>query len=148
GDGGDGTRRQHHLANGVVARIGDVQRIGPVVGETARSVEARRGAGRVRRPVDAGGTRDGGDRTGGGDQLAHGAVARVADVHVASRVGDETLYEVEARSCAGAVGAARHARKSRDRCHRAGGEDDLADGEVVDVGEIEIARSVDGKGHR
>src|SRR5439155_497451 len=78
------------------------------------------------------------------DDLADGAVDQVGNVEIAGPVAGDAVRDVERRCGAGPVGGAGHPGGAGDRGDGPGGDHDLPDGIVEDVGDVEVAGPVAG----
>src|SRR5262249_21278328 len=145
---GDRAGGDDDLPDGAVLRVGDVEVAGAVGGDGVRVVErgGREGDVRAARPDRRARQRgDGGGRDG---DLADGCVGGGGDVQVCRPVGGDARRRVETGGGARSVGAAGLARRACQRGHGAGGDDDLADGVVDAVGDVQVARAVGGDADR
>ncbi len=134
------------LADGVVEHISDIDIARAVGGDAARGIKARRGPGRV---GVAGQARSPCERAhyARGRDLADGVVAFIGHIDVARAVAGDTARGIKARRRPGAVGTPKNVGGTGEGAHGPGGRD-LADGVILPVGHIEVARAVGGDAAR
>ena len=141
---GSGERGDHacgrYLTDDVVAGIAHIDIARAVGGDAARVIKSRRSPGSIGAPDYAARTRERGDNACGRD-LADGVVAFISHIGIAGTVESDAEGGIEACRGPGSVGAANDAGGTGERGDYARGCD-LADGVVVGIGHIDIARAV------
>lgn len=137
--------RRRDLADRVVAEIGDVEIAGRVGRDRERPVESRGRPSPVGTPGNPWRAGESGHNTGLRD--LSNRVSEFAHIEVAQLIEGNGHRRIETRHHSGAVRTARQARRAGQRADHTSRRD-LADGVVVPVSDVQVARLVRGNALR
>ena len=141
-------RQRRHDAAGrdfpdrVIVGVRDIQDAGAVDGNPPGLIESRGGASPIGTPGRTRQARQRGHDAAGRDPPDR-VIVGVGDIHGAGAVDGHPSRAIESRGAARAVGASAVSRQARQRRHHAAGRD-LPDRVIEGVGDIHVARAVDG----